>query len=241
MLKGMNRSGWPGKRPFCAKKNLAKFILLMAAGIGAIYQTGCSGTTSAVSNDAITNNGQFGPSTSSLNLGNVALNDSKTVTVSFTNGTNSAVTILTISISGPGFTAGGIPSGTILNPGDVATLNVTFTANSTGNQSGSITVTNNSATPNITVALLASVVPAGDHSATLSWNASTSAVAGYFVYRSTNGGPYTKLNTTEDTSLTYTDSSVVAGQTYSYAVTAVTSDNVESDYSNQVTATIPSP
>ena len=136
MLKGMNRSGSPSKRPFCAKKNLAKLILLVAAGIGAICQTGCSGTTTAASKDAMANAGQFGPSTSSLNLGNVALGDSKTVTVSFTNATSSAVTILTISISGPGFTASGIPSGTILNPGDMATLNVTFTPASTGQPDG---------------------------------------------------------------------------------------------------------
>jgi hypothetical protein len=241
MLKGMNRSASPGKRPFFAKKNLAKFILLMAAAIGAICQTGCAGTTTAASKDAVANAEQFGASTSSLNLGNVALGDSKTVTVSFTNGTNSAVTIMTISISGPGFTASGIPSGTILNPGDIATLNVTFTPASTGSQTGSVTVTSNAPASPMTVALQASGVPAGDHLATLSWNASPSGVAGYFVYRSTNGGPYTKLNTTEDTNLTYTDSSVVAGQTYSWVVTAVTSDSIESGYSNQATATVPTP
>ena len=241
MLKGMNRSGSPSKRPFCAKKNLAKLLLLMAAGIAAVCQTGCSGTTTAASKDAIVGAEQFGPSTSSLNLGNVALGDSKTVAVSFTNATSSAVTILTISISGPGFTASGIPSGTILNPGDMATLNVTFTPASTGSQTGSVTVKSNASTPSITVGLQASGVPAGDHLATVSWNASPSGVAGYFVYRSTNGGPYTQLNTTEDTDLTYTDSSVVAGQTYSWVVTAVTSDNIESGYSNQATATIPAP
>ena len=241
MLRGMNRRGSPSARPFRAQRNLANLILLMAVGIGATCQTGCSGTTTAASKDAITNPGQFGPSTSSLNLGNVALGDSKTVSVSFTNSTSSAVTILTISISGPGFTAGGIPSGTILNPGDMATLNVTFTPASTGSQTGSVTVTSNASPSTITVALQASGVPAGDHLATLFWNASPSGVAGYFIYRSTNGGPFTKLNTTEDTNLTYTDSSVAAGQTYSYAVTAVTSNNVESGYSNQVTATIPSP
>jgi hypothetical protein len=241
MLKGMNRSASPSKRPFCAKKNLAKLILLMAAGIGAICQTGCSGTTTAASKDAIVNAGQFGPSTSSVSLGNVALGDSKTVTVSFTNATSSAVTILTISISGPGFTASGIPSGTILNPGDMAALNVTFTPASTGSQAGSVTVTSNAPGSAITVALQASGVPAGDHLATLSWNASPSGVAGYFVYRSTNGGPYTKLNTTEDTNLNYTDSALVAGQTYSWVVTAVTSDNIESGYSNQATATVPAP
>jgi|SRR5579872_7411480 len=240
MLKGMNRSGSPSQRPFCAK-NRAKLVLLVAAGIGAICQTGCSGTTTLASKDDISNAGQFGPSTSSVDLGNVAVGDSKTVSVSFTNSTNSAVTILTISISGPGFTAGGIPSGTILNPGDMATLNVTFTPASTGTQTGSATVTSNASTSTITVALQASGVPAGDHSATLSWGASPSGVAGYFVYRSTNGGPYTKLNPTEDTSLTYTDSSVAAGQTYSWVVTAVTSNNIESGYSNQATATIPSP
>ncbi len=238
MLKGMSRSDSPSKRPFCAKKNLAKLILLLAAGIGAICQTGCSGTTTPASKDDITNAGQFGPSASSVNLGNVAIGDSKTVSVTFTNSTSSAVTILTISISGPGFTASGIPSGTILNPGDMATLNVTFTPFGTGTQTGSVTVTSNGSTSTITVALQASGVPAGDHSATLSWNASPSGV-GYFVYRATNGGAYTKLNGTEN--LTYTDSSVVAGQTYSYAVTAVNSENVESSYSNEVTATIPTP
>jgi hypothetical protein len=241
MLKGMNRSGSPSKRPFCAKKNLAKLILLTAVGIGAICQTGCSGTTTLASKDAMVSAGQFGASTSSLNLGNVALGDSKTVTVSFTNSANSAVTILTISISGPGFTASGIPSGTILNPGDMAALNVTFTPASTGTQTGSVTVTSNASTSSITVALQASGVPAGDHSATVSWDASPSGVAGYFVYRSTNSGPYTQLNTTADTSLTYTDTSVVAGQTYSWVVTAVTSNNIESEYSNPATATIPSP
>jgi len=151
------------------------------------------------------------------------------------------VTILTISISGPGFTASGIPSGTILNPGATATLNVTFAPSGTGTQTGSVTVTSNASTSSITVALQATGLPAGDHSATLSWNASPSGVAGYFVYRATNGGAYTKLNASYDTNLTYTDSSVVAGQTYSYAVTAVNSENVESSYSNEVTATIPTP
>ena len=103
MLKGMNRSGSPSKRPFCAQQNLANLILLMAVGIGAICQTGCSGTTTAASKDAITNAGQFGPSTSSLNLGNVALGDSKTVSVSFTNSTSSAVTIHDHQHLGAGF------------------------------------------------------------------------------------------------------------------------------------------
>jgi hypothetical protein len=78
------------------------------------------------------------------------------------------------------------------------------------------------------------------HSATIAWNASTSTVTGYFIYRSTtNGGPYTKLNATAQTALTYTDSSVQGGVTYYYVTTAVNSSNVESSYSNQISVTIP--
>ena len=241
MLRGMNRGGSSSAQFCSAISKLAKLLFVTAAVIAALFQTGCSGVTSAASQDAIAKVAQFGPSTPNLNLGNVALGDTKSVTLTFTNATSSAVTIMTISISGPGFNTSGIPSGTILNPGGIASLTVTFTPASTGPQTGSITVTSNASTPHVTVSLQASGVPAGDHAATLFWDASPSAVAGYFVYRSTDGGPYTRLNTTADTSLSYTDSSVVAGQTYSYVVTAVTSDDIESNYSNQATGTIPTP
>lgn len=81
-----------------------------------------------------------------------------------------------------------------------------------------------------------------NHSASIAWNASTSTVSGYFIYRgTTNGGPYTKLNSTSQTALTYTDSTVKGGTTYYYVTTAVNSSNVESSFSNQIMVTIPSP
>jgi hypothetical protein len=53
------------------------------------------------------------------------------------------------------------------------------------------------------------------HSVTLDWNASTSAVIGYNVYRGTvSGGPYTPLNSSLVTTTQYQDSSVQSGQTY---------------------------
>ncbi len=80
------------------------------------------------------------------------------------------------------------------------------------------------------------------HSATLSWTASTSTVAGYNVYRgTTSGGPYTKLNSSLVAGTTYTDNTVAAGQTHYYVVTAVDSSNIESVFSNQVQAVVPSP
>jgi fibronectin type 3 domain-containing protein len=76
----------------------------------------------------------------------------------------------------------------------------------------------------------------------LSWNASTSTVSGYNIYRgSVSGGPYAKINTTLDASAAYSDGNVQAGQTYYYVVTAVGATGAESAYSNQVQAVIPTP
>lgn len=82
---------------------------------------------------------------------------------------------------------------------------------------------------------------ATQHSVTLNWDATTSSVVGYYVYRgTTTGGPYTKLNpSTIDATTSYLDSNVTSGQTYYYVVTSVDSSNVESTYSNQVTASVP--
>jgi len=74
----------------------------------------------------------------------------------------------------------------------------------------------------------------------LGWTASTSTVSGYNVYRGTvSGGPYTKINSALVTTTTNTDSTVLSGLTYFYVVTALDSNNAESAYSNEVSATIP--
>jgi hypothetical protein len=80
------------------------------------------------------------------------------------------------------------------------------------------------------------------HSVSLSWVASTSPVAGYSVYRGTApGGPYTKLNSSLATGTSYVDTTVLAGQTYYYVVTAVDASNNSSVYSNEAQAVVPSP
>jgi uncharacterized repeat protein (TIGR03803 family) len=78
------------------------------------------------------------------------------------------------------------------------------------------------------------------HTVNLSWDASTSPVVGYNVYRGPNSnGPYTKINSTLIMPTAYPDSTVQAGQTYYYVTTAVGTDDVESGYSNQTEAVIP--
>ena len=79
------------------------------------------------------------------------------------------------------------------------------------------------------------------HSVDLKWNASTSRVVGYSVYRSEEaGGPYTKLTSTPVPRTDYTDHTVQAGHSYFYTVTTVDNKGHESLYSNEVKAVVPS-
>jgi fibronectin type 3 domain-containing protein len=78
-------------------------------------------------------------------------------------------------------------------------------------------------------------------SVNLTWDASADAV-GYNVYRGTvSGGPYTMINASLHSTTTYTDNTVVSGQTYYYVTTAVNSQSQQSGYSNQTTAVVPNP
>jgi hypothetical protein len=72
----------------------------------------------------------------------------------------------------------------------------------------------------------------------LTWDASTSPdVVGYAVYRATTPfGPYAQLNTDLVTDVEYQDSSVQAGQTYYYVVTASDSSDNSSDFSDEAQA-----
>jgi hypothetical protein len=79
------------------------------------------------------------------------------------------------------------------------------------------------------------------HSVVLSWDASTSPISGYNVYRSTvSGGQYVRINSTLISSgLMYTDADIQGGTTYYYVSTAVDSTGTESTHSNEALATIP--
>jgi len=76
----------------------------------------------------------------------------------------------------------------------------------------------------------------------LTWNPSTSPVAGYRIYRgSQSGGPYSLLNSGLEVQDTYLDLTVQAGASYYYVVTAVDSAGIESAFSNEAEAVVPSP
>ena len=78
------------------------------------------------------------------------------------------------------------------------------------------------------------------HVVTLTWNASTSPVIGYNVYRrSSPQGAYLRINPSVVSALTYTDNTVQSGMTYYYVARAVDAQNHESINSNESSATVP--
>jgi centrosomal CEP192-like protein/immunoglobulin I-set domain protein len=179
-------------------------------------------------------------SSSSLSFGSVNLSSSKALTVTVANSGNSTVTVSNVTVSGAGFDASGVSSGLILTPGQTATLAATFSPSASGNSTGNVSIASNATNSPDSISLLGTGVAVVAHSVQLSWAPSTSTVVGYNAYWSAqSGGPYTKLTNTVDSALTYTDSSVQAGQSYYFVVTSVDSNNNESAYSNEVTAVVP--
>ena len=177
-------------------------------------------------------------SATSVNFGSVNVSSTSTQTVTLTNAGTGNVTISSVSVSGAGFNASGIPSGTILAPGQSAALTAAFAPASSGSATGSISIASN-ATSATTIAL-SGAGSATAHSVALSWSPSSSSVVGYNVYVSTvSGSLYTKLTAAPVNTLNYTDGGLQTAQNRYYVVTAVDSDNTESVFSNQVTAIIP--
>jgi Abnormal spindle-like microcephaly-assoc'd, ASPM-SPD-2-Hydin len=179
-------------------------------------------------------------SVSSLNFGKTGLANSAEQTVTLTNTGSSSVTISGVSVFGPGFTASGTASGLTVGPKQSTTVRATFTPFTTGNLAGSLTVNSNAQNSPATIALYGTGVTSSEHAVALSWNSSSSAVAGYNVYVSTSSrGPYSLLNSSPVPTTGYVDTSVQAGDTYYFRITSVSTSNQESAPSAPVQATVP--
>ena len=136
--------------------------------------------------------------------------------------------------------ASGVPSGTILAPGQSTALIVTFAPASSGNAVGSVSVASNATGGAKVVALSGTGTASSVHSVLLSWTPSTSSVVGYNVYASTvSGSGYANLTPGTVATLSYTDGGLQTAGTRYYVVTSVDSTNTESAFSNEVSAIIP--
>jgi hypothetical protein len=201
-----------------------------------------SPTTVPLSGTGVSATYQISASPTSLSFGDVTVGTSSSQTATLSNTGNSSVTISQVTVSGAGFSASGVTPPLTLDAGQKIILTVTFAPTTTGSVTGSVSITSNASNSPATISLSGSGVSTTSHSVSLNWNASTSVVVGYNVYRTTvSGGPYSKVNSSLISGTSFTDSTVQAGQTYFYVTTAVDSNSNESTYSNEVSATIPSP
>jgi hypothetical protein len=180
-------------------------------------------------------------SPSSLSFGNSAgTSGPQSVTLTNTGASNVSISQITSSEAAFSFTGLALPA--TLSPGQTASFNVLFAPTSLGTQTGSVTVWSTAANSPATISTTGRRLQPITHSVTLSWEASTSMVVGYYVYRGMQlGGPYTKLNNSALAAVFFPDATVEAGRTYFYVVTAVDSSALESEFSTEVSATIPTP
>jgi hypothetical protein len=184
--------------------------------------------------------GTLAVSPTSLSFGNVVVGASSSLSGSLT-ATGAAVTVQAASQSNSEFVLSGISLPTTIPTGQSAAFTVTFTPQSSGATSASLSFSSNASNSPTVQTMTGTGTAATQHTVDLTWTASTDVV-GYNIYRGTvSGGPYTMINSSLDSTTSYSDSTVVSGTTNYYVATAVNSESQESGYSNQVTAIIPNP
>ena len=176
---------------------------------------------------------------SSISCGTQSLtgNTSETCSISLGGAASSAVAVNLSSSS----SALQVPSTATVAQG-ATTANFKVTASSTStSQSVTLTASAEGTTQTAVIQLVGSDgQTTAQHKVQLNWQAPTGSVAGYRVYRMTNGSSgYTSLTSSVDTQTSYVDATVQSGLTYDYVVTSVDGSGIESAYSSPTTVTIP--
>ena len=181
-------------------------------------------------------------SPTSVAFGSVLIGNTANQTVKLSNTGTSSISVSAANFTGSGFSLMGSTLPIAIAAGASQNVTITFAPQTSGSASGTVSFVSNATNSPATVSLSGTGTQPVAHSVDLSWNASTSSVTGYFVYRGTqSGGPYTKLQSSSQPGTTYVDSTVQSGTTYYYVVTAVDSSGNESADSNQATAAVPTP
>ena len=189
------------------------------------------------------NNPQLLVSTTALSFGSVPVGSTVTLNLTLSSTGTTPVTVNSAALSGAGFSESGGSFPVTLNPNQSVTLQVAFDPTAAGADAGQITVSSNSTTGGTVVVQLSGAGTAVAHEIDLSWGAPSSSsdpVAGYDVYRSTDGGAsFAKVASVGQAQLSYADKAVQSGSTYVYEVKSVDANGTESDPSNQFSGSVP--
>jgi hypothetical protein len=114
-----------------------------------------SQATDSASQQSNSTSSQLIGSASNLAFGNVNQGNTSVLGVTLTNAGNANIAISNVSISGPGFNASGVSAGSILAPGQTASMNVSFAPSASASVSGAVTITSTAANPTTVITLSA--------------------------------------------------------------------------------------
>jgi hypothetical protein len=191
---------------------------------------------SGAGEDKVTANLGISPAT--LDFGSVTVGSSATLHAKLT-ARNDAVTISSDRSTSSEFAILGLKPPLTIPAGKSIPVTIRFTPNGSGTDPAKVGFISNAADSPTLEEVTGTGVAKGSYSVSLSWDGVEKAV-GYNVFRgTTKSGPFDEINTALDSSTDYTDSTVVAGNTYYYVTTAVNSEGKQSGYSNVTEAIIP--
>jgi len=157
--------------------------------------------------------------------------------VALTNSGTRDLTIAGMSATGAAFSVSGATA-VRLTPGQSVSVEVNFAPKSAGRQNGQLTISGTDGGPLVLIPLAGTSAESSRSAVRLNWEESPVNVAGYVVYRSAeSSGPYTRIS--EAATSEFVDTGLAVGHTYYYVVTSLNADQVESEYSSPISATVP--
>lgn len=179
----------------------------------------------------------------SVAFGDVTVKSTSTQSVAIKSTGTANLIISSGSATGTGFSISGLSYPATLDPGETATLNISFDPPTAATDTGSVTLASNAASNGTAIIALSGAGKAASYLVDLTWDAPSSSadpVAGYNIYRSSNrGASYRELTSSVTSSTSYTDSTVQSGASYLYYVVSVDGEGNTSGPSNTWSATIP--
>ena len=176
-------------------------------------------------------------SEAAIDFEDVALGGAGKQEVVLTNSGARDLTIAGMSATGAAFGVAGA-SAIRLTPGQSVTVEVCFAPKTAGRQSGQLTISGTDGSPLALIPLAGIAAESSRSAVRLKWEESPVTVAGYVIYRAADSsGPYTRIS--EAPTSEFLDTGLAAGHTYYYVVTSLDADQVESEYSSPISATVP--